>query len=134
MQQRSGYGRRESGNGHHLPARRPRPSEEPAGRWAKVARTIRGTVAGVPRVLAMVWKADRKLTVLMAVMTIAQAAIPASQVYLAKLLIDAVVKAIRHAGGAVDTKPIVVLAVLQLVIAAASSSCRSACRLTCSCR
>jgi ATP-binding cassette subfamily B protein len=78
-------------------------------------------VSGVPRVLALVWKADRKQTLIMAVMTVAQAAVPVSQVYLSKLLIDAVVNAIRHTGGTVNARPIVVLALLQLVVAAASS-------------
>lgn len=72
----------------------------------------------------MVWRADRKLTLLMAVMTIAQAVVPATQVYLSKLLIDAVVNAIQHSGhghGTVNTTPIVVLAALQLLLAAGSS-------------
>ena len=121
MQNHRGYSHQASGNGFHGPARPSRLSQEPGSRWAKAVRTVRGTAAGVPRVLALVWKADRKQTLLLAVMTIAQAAVPASQVYLSKLLIDAVVKAIRHSGGSVDARPIVVLAALQLLLAAASS-------------
>jgi ATP-binding cassette subfamily B protein len=84
-------------------------------------RTVRGTAAGIPRVLDLVWHTDRKLTLLLAAMTVAQAAVPVTQVYLAKLLIDAVVTAIRHIRGPVDVTPIVVLALLQLVVAAANS-------------
>jgi len=95
--------------------------KEPAGHWATMVRNVRGTAAGVPRVLALVWRASKKLTLLMAVMTIAQAAVPVSQVYLSKLLIDAVVHAIRQSGSSVDISPVVVLALLQLALAAASS-------------
>jgi ATP-binding cassette subfamily B protein len=118
-----GVGRQGGGDGFHGHSRsRLRDLTPPAkNRWQTILRTIRGTAAGVPRVLALVWRADRRLTVLMGVMTIAQAAVPASQVYLAKLLIDAVVTAIRRTGGAVDTRPIVILAILQLVLAAANS-------------
>ena len=93
----------------------------PGGRWASVKRTLAGTVSGVPRVMRLVWQTDHWQTILLAVFTVAQAALPASQVYLAKLLIDAVVKAIRHGGQGVDTRPIVVLALIQLGLAAASS-------------
>jgi ATP-binding cassette subfamily B protein len=114
-----------SSNGFHGPTprrRRPQASDqEQRGRFSSAIRTIRGTAAGVPRVLALVWRTDRKMTLLLATMTIAQAAVPALQVYLAKLLIDAVVNAIRHGGASVNTTPIVVLALLQLALAAASS-------------
>ena len=118
-----GSSHRASPDGFHLPPKsKSRQAEPPSSsRWETIKRTVRGTMSGVPRVLALVWKADRKLTLLMAVMTIAQAAVPVSQVYLSKLLIDAVVKAIRNSGGSVDTKPIIILALLQLVLAAASS-------------
>jgi ATP-binding cassette subfamily B protein len=111
-------------DGHYLRVSRRGPRSEPppeGGRWENIKRTIAGTVAGLPKVLALVWQTDRRLTAGMAVVTIAQAAVPTTQVYLSKLLIDAVVNAVRLGGTRADVTPVVILALLQLVLATASS-------------
>lgn len=73
------------------------------GRIESVTRPISGTFGGISRVLKLVWDASRPLTTLMAVVTILAGLIPAAQAYTAKLLINAVVQAIRfHALHAPD--------------------------------
>jgi ATP-binding cassette, subfamily B, bacterial len=64
------------------------------GRLVGAARAARGTFAGLPRVLALVWGASRLLTVLYAVATVLSGVVPAAQAYVTKLVIDAVVHAI----------------------------------------
>ncbi|HXT35118.1 MAG TPA: ABC transporter ATP-binding protein [Chloroflexota bacterium] len=71
--------------------------ESPKGLRARidlVRKQLRGTLAGIPQVLQLVWDASRPLTLLLAVSTILAGFIPAIQAYMAKLLINAVVKAI----------------------------------------
>ncbi|MGH2346562.1 MAG: ABC transporter ATP-binding protein, partial [Chloroflexota bacterium] len=57
-------------------------------------KQLRGTLAGVPQVLQLVWGASRPLTLLLALSTVLAGFIPAIQAYAAKLLVNAVVKAI----------------------------------------
>jgi ATP-binding cassette subfamily B protein len=59
-----------------------------------VRKQLRGTLAGVPQVLVLVWGASRPLTLLLAISTVLAGFIPAIQAYAAKLLVNAVVKAI----------------------------------------
>ncbi|GAC1513855.1 MAG: ABC transporter ATP-binding protein [Chloroflexota bacterium] len=63
-------------------------------RLTAVVTPTAGTIGGVARVLALVWNASRPLTTMMAVVTILAGLIPAAQAFMAKLLINAVVKAI----------------------------------------
>jgi len=98
-----------------------------------------GTVAGARKVFALVWGASRPLTLLLAIVTVLAGLIPAAQAYTAKLLINAVVRAILiHANHRPDrtalaigllwgsiTTPVVtvltaviILAAIQLVITA----------------
>ncbi len=53
-----------------------------------------GTVAGARKVFALVWGASPPLTLLLAVVTVLAGLVPAAQAYTAKLLINAVVRAI----------------------------------------
>lgn len=80
------------------PRRKRGPEEEgPKGIRARldlVRKQLRGTLAGTPRVLQLVWGASRPLTFLLALSTVLAGFIPAIQAYTAKLLINAVVKAI----------------------------------------
>ena len=137
-------------DGHRPRGQRPRPSsppdtgEGPRGLRARLRATrdaVRSTLSGLPRVLALVWSASRPLTLLLAVVTVLAGLVPAAQALTAKLLINAVVHAIlihaRHAADPValsiplpwrapfllsmTVMSVVVLAVLQLLIAAISS-------------
>src|SRR5947209_11536041 len=72
-------------------------AEPPRGLRARVRAfwtPVAGTLSGSGRVFALVWGASRPLTLLMAVVTIIAGLIPAAQAYAAKLLINAVFRAI----------------------------------------
>src|SRR5436190_16896614 len=92
----------------HGPARRPpKPRDDadaPRGFKARVRSAITptaGTVRGSRRVFQLVWEASRSLTLTLATVTIISGLIPAAQAYTAKLLVNAVVRAVlvhaRHA-------------------------------------
>lgn len=66
--------------------------------------------------MGLVWATSRWLTVAMAVVTLVQAVIPAFQVWLAGRLIDEVVNATRVAGGDERIRPVIIIAVMQLVL------------------
>ncbi len=68
------------------------------GADAKGLRRVRIALAGVPRVLALVWQTDRLQTLNLAVVTIVQSAIPALSVLATQNIIDAVVTAVRTGG------------------------------------
>ena len=79
------------------------------GRLRRSARVARGTFAGLPRVLALVWSASRPLTVLYALATVLSGIVPAAQAYVTKLVIDAVVHAITiHTSHAPDRATLVI--------------------------
>ena len=50
----------------------------------------------LPRALSLVWQADRTSAVVLALLTLVQAALPASMAWVAKLILDAVVQAAQH--------------------------------------
>ena len=73
------------------------PNEGPTdlrGRLASAAQAIRATAGAVPPVIGLVWAASRILTTGLAIATILAGIVPAITAYVAKLLIDAVVRAI----------------------------------------
>ncbi|MBX6342286.1 MAG: ABC transporter ATP-binding protein, partial [Thermomicrobiaceae bacterium] len=105
-----------------LRATGPDPAAEAGGSfWSTLRRNVRATVDGLPRVMRLVWRTSPRLTLAMAAVTVAQAAVPAAQVWLSKLIIDAVVAAIRSHGAEADIRRIVVVAALQFVVAALGS-------------
>ncbi len=135
-----------SGRGRRPPLRRPeQPAGAPGGLRGRVRAMlvpVRGSLSGVGRVFALVWRASRPLTFLLAFVTILAGLVPAASAYLSKLLINAVVVAIevhaRHAPdrtilvipllwGAIRTPVItvlaavIVLAVLQFAVTAVNS-------------
>ncbi len=94
-------------------------------------RSVSATLRGIPRVMRLVWGAHRGLTLGLALVTLLQGAVPATQVYLSKLLIDEVSAAaglaaeVRRVGllqGAGESvRMIVILVALQLVVGALAS-------------
>ena len=73
------------------------PSDAPTdfrGRLARAAQAVRATAGAVPRVIGLVWAASRVYTIGLAVATILAGILPAITAFVAKLLIDAVVRAI----------------------------------------
>jgi ATP-binding cassette subfamily B protein len=134
----------------HGPSRRPlkRPKPERTssgglfGRLRGSVGPARDTMRGVARVFSLVWGASRPLTLILATVTILAGLIPAAQAYTAKLLINAVVRAILiHSTHAVDATAlnvpllflsirlpllpiltvVIILAALQFAITAISS-------------
>src|SRR5215472_1774299 len=74
------------------------PRDRPAdlrGRWRLVREAARGTMAGLPRVLHLVWGASPGLTLGLAGATVLAGVMPAATAYTAKLLINSVVHAIQ---------------------------------------
>ena len=74
------------------------PEKEPKdlrGRWESFRRGARATLSGLPRVMQLVWEASPLLTVGLAAATAIAGITPAATAYTAKLLINAVVDAIK---------------------------------------
>ncbi|HVX31314.1 MAG TPA: ABC transporter ATP-binding protein [Nitrolancea sp.] len=85
-------------------------------------KNIEAALNGIPRVLKLVWQTSPRLSLAMGTLAVAQAAIPASQVWLSKLIIDAVVEAIRTGGATSENvRHIALIAGLQFIIAALGS-------------
>ena len=87
----------------------------------EAGRNARASLNGVPRVLKLVWETHRGLTLSMGILTLVQSAIPAAQVWLAGQLLQAVVDGVRAGGDDASIRRIVILAVIQFAILAASS-------------
>jgi ATP-binding cassette, subfamily B, bacterial len=134
--QRPGMEGRESGlsGSPDIPDPPPDAPTDLRGRLGRAAQAVRATAGAVPRVIGLVWAASRILTIGLAIATILAGLLPAVTAYVAKLLIDAVVRAIQvRANPAVqDVVPIgpwsvdvigavIILAVAQLVVYALSS-------------
>ena len=83
---------------------------------------MRGAVVGIGRVLRLVWETDRWLTIGFGLVTILQAFVPTVSIYINKLLLDAVVSAIRRSSE-VSTylRIIIILALAQLALNVFSS-------------
>lgn len=103
-------------------------------RATSTRRAIVATVAVLPTVLRLVWAASPRLTVALAAATVGAGLLPAATAYVAKLLIDAVVRGIEtRANPAIPdqltvgpwtlstVEAIVALALLQFAIASASA-------------
>ncbi|HEX6348225.1 MAG TPA: ABC transporter ATP-binding protein [Candidatus Dormibacteraeota bacterium] len=116
----------------------PEPPKNWRQRWAEVRRAAAGTTAALPRVIQLVWQASPGLTITLFVVTALAGVMPAATAYTSKLLINAVVNAIKiHVQHAPDRAQldvgfyhspvlttlgvIVFVAALQLAIAAVSA-------------
>ena len=85
--------------------------------WANARTTWRG----FRRVLALVWDANPGLTLTLALLNLLQGFVPAIRVWLAKLLVDAVVAAVTDGTGTGALPQVFVLVALQFAIGALSS-------------
>src|SRR3954469_14074837 len=101
----------------------------PAGRRGRRATrfavAVRGTLDATRRVLVLVWGTHRGLTTALAVLTLLRSAVPAGEVWLGKLVIDAVAGAITSGEGTDAAPQIVLLAAAALGLAVASSLLRT---------
>ncbi len=75
----------------------------------------------LPRVLKIVWNAQPLSTLLLGLLNIAQGVVPALTAWVSKLLIDAVVLAIREKGGQGSLQVVIWLVVAQFGVQALSS-------------
>lgn len=82
--------------------------------WANARTTWRGFV----RVLGLVWEANAPLTASLAILNLAQGALPAARVWISKLLIDEVVAAVTNGTGTAALPVVLVLVALQFGIGA----------------
>ncbi|MEA2598710.1 MAG: ATP-binding cassette, subfamily bacterial [Thermomicrobiales bacterium] len=119
----SSNGRSPHENGHHPIGRNgsvngtPRPRMNPRS----AARAMRNTWGSLVRVFGLVWSTSRRLTIALAAVTLLQSVVPVAQVWLAGRLIDEVVHAIGKGGGDDHVRPVVILAVAQLLLFLGSS-------------
>ncbi|MEJ7763034.1 MAG: ABC transporter ATP-binding protein [Thermomicrobiales bacterium] len=123
------FSRRDAPNGAspHVtagPAGAAPPPGGPGGfgpRWRGVVRGARETGRAVVRVLRLVWATSPRLTILLAVMTLAQSLVPAAQVQLLRSLTDAVVNGATGGGGDDALRLVIWLAAIQAVLFVGSS-------------
>jgi ATP-binding cassette, subfamily B, bacterial len=94
---------------------------EPRATPPNLVANARTTWHGFRRVLALVWDANPGLTLALAVLNLLQGGVPAAQVWLSKLLVDAVVGAVTSGVGTGALPQIVFLVALQFAIGAASN-------------
>ena len=84
-------------------------------RLTNLSRNVRGSITGIGQVVQLVWTTNPRLTISLGIVTFLQASTPAILIYLNKLLLDAVVQAIKH--GHVtdqDIRTLLILVALQL--------------------
>jgi ATP-binding cassette, subfamily B, bacterial len=77
---------------------RPRPWQPQAVEktdWRARAQLVRSAYANIPSAFKLVWRADKASTITLAVLTVAGAALPATQAYAGKLIIDSVIASVN---------------------------------------
>lgn len=77
--------------------RKPEAHKEPTDEkqtWDKRWQNVRAAYSNIPKTFALVWQSNRSGTVAMAVLTLFSAILPASQAWVGKLIVDAVVNAL----------------------------------------
>jgi ATP-binding cassette subfamily B protein len=98
----------------------PNSGGSPRRRWSLNWKSIRQGVAetwkATVRVFRLVWETSPRLTLALAVMTLLLSVIPAGQVWLAGRLIDEVATGISGGGGNEYIRPIIILAIIQLLL------------------
>ncbi len=118
----NGQGARRIGrNGHSPNGSNGNQHEERTTTREVLRQNVEAALSGIPRVLRLVWDTSPRLSLAMGSLSVLQAAIPASQVWLSKLIIDAVVAAIKSDGARADVRRIIIIAGLQFAISALGS-------------
>ncbi len=118
----NGHGARRIGrNGHSPNGSNGQHDEERTTTREVLRQNVEAALSGIPRVLRLVWDTSPRLSLAMGSLSVLQAAIPASQVWLSKLIIDAVVAAIKSDGARADVRRIIIIAMLQFALSALGS-------------
>ena len=90
-------------------------------RWTEWKKQTRATLAGIPRALSLVWSTHKGYTLAMAFLTVVFGLIPAATAWVSKLLVNAVLAAIKVGGKGDTTMVVVELVALQFALLAGSS-------------
>ncbi len=91
--------------------------------WRERAAEAREAFANVPRAFALLWEADRASTGLLGAITVLNAGVPTAQAWIAKLILDGVVSAIKR-GRSPDAglRTLLPYILLELVLVLASAA------------
>ncbi len=84
----------------HAGARRSRNSAEPPKPWRERMQDARTAYGNIPAAFRLVWAADKRSTIVMALLTLFGAALPISQAWTGKLIVDSVVSSVNLRLGA----------------------------------
>lgn len=74
--------------------RKPVQSDEPAKSWRERSKEIRDAFGNIPGAFRLVWNADQRSTIMMGLLTILGAGLPASQAWAGAMIVDTVVHAL----------------------------------------
>ena len=76
-------------------ARAPQGSAEPPKPWRERVQDLRTAYGNIPAAFQLVWGADKRSTIVMALLTLIGAALPISQAWVGKLIVDSVVHSVE---------------------------------------
>lgn len=111
------------------PARSPGSGPTPPKPWAERLQDVRAAYTNIPGAFRLVWAADQRSTVIMAVLTIVSAGLPAGQAWAGKLIVDSVVHSISTGvgsqAGLMAALPFLILEFSLLLIGAILNQLRS---------
>ncbi len=75
--------------------RQPENNAEPPKPWRERLQDVRTAYANIPAAFQLVWGADKRSTIVMALLTLLGAALPISQAWVGKLIVDSVVSSVN---------------------------------------
>lgn len=81
-------------------ARRPAPASLQPATWAERWNDIRSAFVNIPRAVRLVWAAHRWSTIALGVLALISAALPASQAWVSKLIVDSIVHSMQEGASA----------------------------------
>jgi ATP-binding cassette subfamily B protein len=93
-----------------------------------IKRRLDGVLAQMPylpRSVALVWKASRRLTLVWAILLLAQGLLPVATVYLTRFLVNALVAAVNSGSAWQDIRPAFLMAALLVAILLLAAVLRS---------
>ena len=98
-----------------------RPPEQGPRSWWALRTAVRTTLAGLPRVLQLVWATSPWLTLALGVLALLGGLVPAATAWLTKLFIDGVVAAMAAGGGGESMSLLIWLAIATFAVGAAGT-------------
>src|SRR5439155_3343426 len=102
--------------------RRPSDGSEPRKPWRERFQDARTAYGNIPGAFKLVWGADKRNTIVMAVLTLFSAFLPGVQIWAGKLITDSVVNSInRHVGAQAGLQATLPFLLLEFSLLLASS-------------